>query len=369
MTSRISSYRERILKSRPTICTERAFFYTNAYKTQRDKPLILKRAYALKDTLEGMSIRIEEEDLIAGNHSSAIYAAPIFPEYAVEWIRKEINEFEKRPGDAFYPDEKTKTELLELCDYWEGITTLDKGRALMTEDLLAIHEAGIIRAEGNLTSGDAHIAAHFRKILKNGLGWFTQETDRKLAETDTVGAEGLKKHFFYKSVGISLRGFQTFIRRFSALASRMAESEPESERKRELELISRNCALIASDPPQTFYQALQLSYFVQLVLQIESNGHSQSMGRVDQYLYPFYKNDRDAGILDEEFAMELLENVWLKLVSMKKNPLLVPYPFFRRRPPLSECHHRRTAPGRFGRCQRTELSHTEIRRRNTADPA
>ena len=188
----------------------------------------------------------------------------------------------------------------------------------MTEELLAIHEAGIIRAEGNLTSGDAHIAAHFRKILKNGLQWFINETEQKRSSVDTVRAEGIKKYNFYRSVGLSLKAFQTFIRRFSDLAGEMAASEPEAARKRELELISRNCALIASDPPETFYQALQLSYFVQLVLQIESNGHSQSMGRLDQYLYPFYRKDVDAGILEDEFVLEILENTWLKLVSMKK---------------------------------------------------
>ena len=146
MTERIAAYRDRILSSKPTICTERARFYTNAYDCHRDKPVILKRAWALKDTLEQMSIRIEPEELIVGNHSSAIYAAPVFPEYAVEWIIKELDEFEKRPGDAYFPDGKTKEELREICAFWKGSTTLDKGRSLMTEELLAIHESGIIRA-------------------------------------------------------------------------------------------------------------------------------------------------------------------------------------------------------------------------------
>ncbi len=311
-------YRDRILKTKPTICTERAFFYTQAYKEHEDKPVIIKRAHALKDTLESMTIGIEPEDLIVGNHSSAIYAAPIFPEYAVEWISKEIDDFEKRQGDAFFPDTNTKKKLLDICKYWEKKTTLDKGRALLTEDLLAIHESGIIRAEGNLTSGDAHIAAHFRKIMDKGLGWFENDVSKRMAEPDLISPDGIKKHLFYKSTLMSLKAFHFFIIRYANLAGELAKKEQDKTRKVELEKIEINCRFISSEKPENFYQALQLNYFVQLVLQIESNGHSLSLGRMDQYLYPFYKDDKEKGIIEDSFVMELLENTWLKLVSMKK---------------------------------------------------
>ena len=90
------------------------------------------------------------------------------------------------------------------------------------------------------------------------------------------------------------------------------------KRKKELLLIADNCEIIAEKPPENFYQALQLVYFVQLVLQIESNGHSVSLGRMDQYLFPFYQNDRITGNISENFASELLENMWIKLVSINK---------------------------------------------------
>lgn len=318
MTGRLSGYRERILKTKPTICTERASFYTEAYKKHSDKSVILKRAHALKDTLEQMSIRIEPEELIVGNHSSAIYAAPIFPEYAVEWIGKELDDFENRIGDAFYPDNKTKQALLEICEYWENKTTLDKGRALLTEELLEIHESGIIRAEGNLTSGDAHIAAHFRQIMDNGLGWYEKSATSKLEQTDVISVVDIKKRQFYKAVQISMQACSSFILRFADLAACMIMNESDEQRKNELLLIEQNCRIIAYRKPESFYQALQLTYFVQLVLQIESNGHSLSLGRMDQYLYPFYKADKEKGLINDEFVLEVLENTWLKLVSMKK---------------------------------------------------
>ncbi len=318
LSERMSNYRERILSSKPTICTERALFYTETYRKNEDKPVILKRAYALSDTLNGMTLVIEPEDLIVGNHSSRIYAAPIFPEYAVEWIQKEINDFEKRPGDAYFPDNAVKKQLLEISEYWNKKTTLDKGKALMAGHLQEIHDAQIIRAEGNLTSGDAHIAIHFEKLLKRGIQEYLDETrNRMSAITDLSREDNLNKLRFYEATEISLEAFQNYILRFAKLAHKQANSETDPARIPELEIIEANCSQIAFHRPQNFYQGLQLVYFSQVVLQIESNGHSLSLGRMDQYLYPLFKTDREHGLTDE-FTMELLTNVWLKLVSIKK---------------------------------------------------
>jgi pyruvate formate-lyase/glycerol dehydratase family glycyl radical enzyme len=319
LSKRMSQYRERILSSKPTICTERALIYTETYKKNEDQAVILKRAYALSNTLNKMTLIIEPEDLIVGNHSSRIYAAPVFPEYAVEWIEKEINEFEKRPGDAYYPDNAAKKQLLEITKYWNKKTTLDKGRALMSEQLREIHETQIIRAEGNLTSGDAHIAIHFEKLIKRGIGDYLTETrNRKAAITDLSREDNLNKIRYYEATEISIKALQNYILRFSILAASLKDNEKDPDRICELEIIEKNCRHLAVHAPDNFYQGLQLVYLSQVVLQIESNGHSLSLGRMDQYLYPLYKADTEKGSLDESFIMELLTNVWLKLVSIKK---------------------------------------------------
>lgn len=319
LTERMASYRERILSTKPSICLERARFYTKAYKEHADKSIPVKRAIALKETLEGMSLVIEPEDLIVGNHSSRIYAAPIFPEYAVEWIEKEINDFEKRPGDAYFPDEQTKSELLSLCKFWEKSTTLDKGRAMMADHLREIHDAQIIRAEGNLTSGDAHIAIHFSKLLERGIQSYVDEAKRRQAQLkDFTKEDAVKKNEYYKATIIVLEGFHSYILRYRDTAALQAEKEQNALRREELETIAETCDRIAADPPQSFLQALQLVFFSQIVLQIESNGHSLSLGRLDQYLYPFYARDLRSGAVTPEEAMELFTNVWLKLTTVKK---------------------------------------------------
>ncbi len=318
LSKRISRLKEKILKIKPSVCTERARFYTEVYREHMNMPVILKRAYALERTLQQMSVFIEEGELIVGNHSSQLRAAPIFPEYAVQWIFDELDEFDKRPGDAFFLTDLHKKELLEICSWWKGKTLIELGYEKMSQVNREIHESGIIRAEGNLTSGDAHIAVNLEKMLGKGLEGYLQEIYRYKEALTLSDPSHQKKVLFYESLLIGIKAFQHFMERFSLLAKRMISETSDPVRKAELELISKNCNHIAHQPPENFYQALQLVYFVQLVLQIESNGHSVSLGRLDQYLFKFYREDRLKGQISEEKALELLENTWLKLLSINK---------------------------------------------------
>ena len=318
VSERIARLRERILSAVPTVCTERAGFYTGAYREHEDKPVILKRAFALETTLRGMTIFIDKGELIVGNQSSKPRAAPIFPEYVTTWIINELEEFDKRPGDAFYLTGEQKSQLRELCKWWEGKTLIERGYALMSPLNKEIHNSGIIRAEGNLTSGDAHIAVNFRKILQTGLGGYLKASELAKRLLVVSDPEFQKKTDFYNALLISIRAFQDFIRRYERLADELSEKESDPVRKSELKTISQNCRNIANNPPDSFYQALQLTWFVQLVLQIESNGHSVSLGRMDQYLFPFFRRDMDLGKTDADFVLELLENTWIKLLSVNK---------------------------------------------------
>jgi formate C-acetyltransferase len=318
MTGRIARLKERILSVKSTICTERAKIYTKVYQEHQNSPVILKRAYALEKTLKEMSIFIDEGELIVGNQSSALRAAPIFPEYVTSWIINELDEFDKRPGDAFFVTEEQKKELREICTWWEGKTLIEKGYSLMSPLNREIHDSGIIRAEGNLTSGDAHIAVNFEKILKIGLAGYLKEIEKAQRSLKSTDKDLVKKQNFYKALKTGVGSFQAFIRRFGKLASELSHREPDRIRKSELLRISENCRNISQKPPADFYEALQLTWFVQLVLQIESNGHSVSLGRMDQYLWKFYKNDLAMGRISEDLALELLENTWLKLLSVNK---------------------------------------------------
>ncbi|MCK5469273.1 MAG: formate C-acetyltransferase/glycerol dehydratase family glycyl radical enzyme, partial [Cyclobacteriaceae bacterium] len=167
-------------------------------------------------------------------------------------------------------------------------------------------------------SGDAHIAVNFDKILKIGLDGYLKEIKEQRELLVLSDYKNLKKEQFYKSLEIGLKAFKSFILRFEQLAQEMSRSTLDLARKEELLTIASNCSHIAQYPPTGFYEALQLVYFVQLILQIESNGHSVSLGRMDQYLYKFYREDMLLGKINPEFAVELLENTWIKLLSINK---------------------------------------------------
>jgi pyruvate formate-lyase/glycerol dehydratase family glycyl radical enzyme len=318
LSERVHDLRERVLSTKPTLCIERGKIYTEVYQKYEAMPVPVKRAIALKETLERMTIYIDQGELIVGNQSSGINAAAYFPEYSVTWMLNELDEFEKRPGDAYYPSEEVKAEIRAISPYWQGKTTIDKGYALMPKELKYILDAGIIKAEGNLTSGDAHIAVNHEKILSGGLHSYLDEIQSYRSKLKLWDWTDIKKEQFYKSVEIGIKALQTYIRRYEALALELMEKETTEVRKQELLVISRNCRHIAEKPPETFYQALQLTLFLQLVLQIESNGHSLSFGRLDQYLYPFYEKDLKAGALTPKFVMELLECTWIKILNVRK---------------------------------------------------
>lgn len=302
----------------PPICTERAVAYTKAYRENEDKPVIVQRALALEEHLRTRTIWIDNDELIVGNQASKLRAAPIFPEYTVRWIEAEIDDLADRPGAGFAVTEEDKEVIHSLTPYWRGKTVQDRCYGMFTEEQQAILATTIIKAEGNMTSGDAHLAVDNEKILALGLDGLITEVDDFRQSNDISTYEGLKKEQFYKSVDIVLRAIQQHILRFAELASEMANNEQNTKRQAELESISINCEHIAYHAPTNFWQALQLSYFVQLMLQIESNGHSVSFGRMDQYLNDYYINDIYNGTLELEFSLELLQSCWLKLLEVNK---------------------------------------------------
>ena len=318
ISGRIAKLRNNLLSAIPTICTERAGYYTEVYKEFESSPVILKRAYALEKTLKKMTIFISDGELIVGNQSSKLRAAPIFPEYVTSWIINELDEFDKRPGDAFFISSEQKSELKEICSWWEGKTLIERGYSLMSPLNREIHDSGIIRAEGNLTSGDAHIAVNFEKILELGLGGYLNSIEMMQESLIDSDARFFEKQDFYNALATGIIAFQAFIKRFEKLSFELSECEPDTIRKSELLRISEICGNISENPPSGFYEALQLTWFVQLILQIESNGHSVSLGRMDQYLLRFYESDIILGKINDDFASVLLENTWLKLLSINK---------------------------------------------------
>ncbi|WP_238882261.1 glycyl radical protein [Clostridium sp. YIM B02551] len=320
-SERIKKLRESVLSQTPMVCIERARYITDAYKENEAQPIYIKRAKAVEKILRNMSIYIKDGELIVGNQASEERTAPIFPEYAVDWMETELNDkgnFNKRDGDNFYLPEEHIEELREIIGYWKGKTLKDKCMAVIPEEVKKASEIKVIHGEGNMTSGDGHIVPDFEKALRIGLKGIIKEAEERFEKIDISDDDALREIAFLESIIIINKSIIEFGERYSRLAYDLSEKETDEKRKKELIKISEICKKVPGDAPESFEEALQMIWFIHLVIQIESNGHSASLGRVDQYLNSYYMKDIKEGIIDREYAKELLQCLWIKLYSILK---------------------------------------------------
>ena len=316
LTPRMHAYREAVLEKQPCIDAERALLCTEVYRANRHQPAVMKRALMLKNILEKMTIYIEDETLLVGNQATANRNAPVFPEYTMAFIMDELDLFEKRDGDVFRITEETKRALRGIAPFWEDNCLRARGGALIPEEMAVYMETGLVGMEGKLNAGDAHLAVDYPQVLKVGLKGYAERVRKLKSGLDLCAPQSIDKNVFYKAVRIVLEAVRAFAGRYAALARKLAESAA-PQRREELLEIARVCEKVPWEPAQTFREALQSVWFLQVILQIESNGHSLSYGRFDQYIYPYYEYSRARGMTDDE-AVELLDNLWIKTLTVNK---------------------------------------------------
>lgn len=318
LTERMKEFREEVLDEKPYIDAQRAILATLAYKENLNQPRVMVRAKMLEKVLDNMSIYIEDKSLLAGNQATKNRNAPIFPEYTMEFVMNELDQFEKRDGDIFYITEKTKEQLREIAPFWQNNNLRARGEALLPEEVRVFMETGVFGMEGKLNAGDAHLAVNYERILKDGLRGYEKRVKKYKAALDLTNPDNIDKYCFYNAVLIVLKAVRNFANRYSVLAKDLAEKELNQERKIELLEISRICSKVPYEPAETFKEAVQSVWFIQLILQIESNGHSLSYGRFDQYMYPYYDRDIKNGTIKESEALELLTCLWIKTLTINK---------------------------------------------------
>ena len=319
LTARMNTFREAVLDKKPYISAERAMLATEVYRANQHQPSIMKRALMLQHILEKMTIYIEDETMIVGNQAESNKDAPVFPEYTMEFIIKELDLFEKRDGDVFYITEETKEKLRSIAPFWENNNLRARGGALLPKEVEVYMETGLFGMEGKLNAGDAHLAVNYQKVLEIGLKGYEQRVLELKAALDLTKPESIDKYVFYNAVLIVIDAVKTFAKRFAALALEKAQERTvTAQRKQELEQIARICSRVPYERATSFREAVQSVWFIQLILQIESNGHSLSYGRFDQYMYPYFKKDIEEGTITEDEAVELLDNLWIKTLTINK---------------------------------------------------
>ncbi|MCE1399269.1 formate C-acetyltransferase [Enterobacter cloacae] len=302
MTNRTQRLKDALFASPREISLERALLYTASHQQTEGEPVIIRRAKATAYILDHVKIAIRDEELIAGNRTVKPRAGIMSPEMDPYWLLKELDQFATRPQDRFeISDEDKQTYRDVLYPYWENRSMKDFINSQMTDEVKTAVGTQIFSIN-QTDKGQGHIIIDYPRLLNNGLGVLVEELREHCARDP--------HNTFYAAALILLEASQRHILRYAALAEELARVS-DVPRREELLTIADISRHNAQQKPQTFWQACQLFWYMNIILQYESNASSLSIGRFDQYMLPFYLASLSQG--DEPaFLKEILESLWVK---------------------------------------------------------
>ena len=313
---RVNRFRDFANRTEFTVDHERACLVTEAYQKFADRPQIIKCAEALAHVLKNVSIKIHKDELIVGEMAAPIKSSPIFPEFSYNWVVDEMKNhpWKDRLHDKYYMTKESEKKLFSLSGYWKSRTVEESITSRLSEDETKGTNLGrgLYLLNLYMFGGVGHLQANYEKLLTLGFKGIKNQVNEKLASLNPTLPEDLKKREFYQAELIALEAAVTYLKRYAAMARKMAANEQDTQWKKDLIRIAENCEWVSENPPRTFWEALQLWFMATTIILIESNGHSISFGRFDQYMYPFYQKDIESGNATKESIQELIEIAFIK---------------------------------------------------------
>ncbi len=310
--ARLKRLRDRMLIS-PSACLERLRAMTEIYKKTEGQPMPIRRGLALKETLSRLTVCIQEDEFIVGRPTGKRRGSPLMPEIRDDWYMNEIDTISTRPIDRFEPltaDERAAVD--ELIPYWAGKSVNSRANGEMPEELAAAYAVVV----GGGVSGNNHYFAHqsidYTVILKKGAKRLIAELDERISKTRLSDVNEYSRRVHWTASRLALEGMLVFAERYAFEAERLAAEEQDPERRAELQKIAENCRKVPAEPAETFEQAVQCIWFTFITLMNEAWGNATGFMRADQYLYPYYKADKDRGALTDARAYELLGMLMVK---------------------------------------------------------
>jgi formate C-acetyltransferase len=319
-TPRHVKLKENFLKQVPSITVQRAVAITKIAKENPGLPKPLLRAKTFRYCCETAPLVIQDHELIVGSPNGAPRAGAFSPEVAWRWLQDELDTIGSRPQDPFYISEEDKKVLREeVFPFWQNksVDEFCEGQ---------YREAGLWEMSGEsfvsdcsyhaVNGGGDSCPGYDVILMKKGMLDIQREAREKLEQLDYANPEDIDKIYFYKSVIETAEGVMIYARRLSAYAAELAARETDPRRKAELQKISEVNARVPAHAPSNFWEAIQAVWTVQSLLMVEENQTGISIGRVDQYMYPFYRADIDSGRLTEYEAFDLAGCMLVKMSEM-----------------------------------------------------
>ena len=321
MTERVRRLRECSLSAKPRLCLERARIETEVYRRDEGTVSIPElRARVLYHYMAERTLTIEPGELIVGEKTSGPQAAPTFPELCCHTL-EDMRVMNARELISFsVTDADMALQEREILPFWERRSM--RGRLLdaMTDEWKACYEAGMF-TEFMEQRGPGHTVGS-AKIYEKGFEDYQREIEAALHALDYLNdPKAMGKAEQLRGMSVACDAILLLGRRYGALAREMAVTEADMGCRDELLAIARNCDVVPAHRPQTFWQALQMYWFVHLCVTTELNPwDAYSPGRLDQHLDPFYRTDCANGILDGSRALELLQCLWVKFNNQPAPP-------------------------------------------------
>lgn len=321
MNERVKRLRHLSFETAPSFSAERAVLVTEFYRENAGRYSVpVLRALNFKNLCAKKTIYIGEDELVVGERGPAPKAVSTFPELTCHSV-EDLEVLHTRSMQRYLVDPKD-VELYRnvVIPYWQGRSMRDRAFAEIPQGWKDLYEAGLFtefmeqRAPGH-TSLDG-------TIYRKGMLDFKKEIAEARAALDFLNdPEATEKDEELKAMDISCDAAILFAERHAALAEEMAASEKDPLRKEELLQIARVCRHVPAHAPRTFWEALQMYWFVHLGTITELNGwDAMSPGHLDQHLAPFYEAETAAGTLDRDCAKELLSCFWIKVNNTPAPP-------------------------------------------------
>ena len=315
LTDRIEKIRQNYVNAKPAISCERAFLWTESHKKTEGQHVAIRRAQAFYDTCAGISVHIFEGELIVGVIGEFRKCGILTPEFSWLWVDREMDDFDKRSQDPYVMTDEQRAFVREkIFPYWKGKSLEEAFLARVPEETRKIAvDTGVIDNDSKWRQAVGEITPDYQDVLfVKGFGGIIKEAREKIEALNEAVPEEMDQITFYRSVILTSEGIIRYANRYADEAERMAEKEEDEKRRQELLRIAGNCRRVPEYPPRSFYEAMQFIWFTQIGGILSENPLALNPGRFDQYMYPYYKQDIDAGVIKKEDAQELIDALWLK---------------------------------------------------------
>jgi choline trimethylamine-lyase len=310
---RINRLKDRVLKTQPEMDLENARLLTKGFQESEGEPLVVKKAKAFYKQCAEKTVTIYDDELIVGSSGSKMRAGILCADSCWSVLYDELDTISKRPYDPFnLRDQDREIFIKEIKPYWKGRSNFEEWQAQIPKNTRILRDHGMVYIDRKAVRGWGETTAGYEWLLKEGLTGIMETIKARKSKLDITKPGDYKRDYYLNAMLISAEGIIKLAQRYAEEAGRLADAESDTQRKKELEEISEVCRQVPEKPARTFREALQSLFLYQIAIFMEQNAASYNPGRMDQYLWPYYKASLEAGLITEEKAQELLDCLWIK---------------------------------------------------------